>query len=337
MKKKYQNGFFIFGLLVFAVMLTQIDYRQAWQGIQQSGSRFVLILLLWAVLYGINTTAWMVIIKAKANVEEKKNLRLRWLWLYKTTITGFAINYATPGGLMGGEPYRIMALKPYIGTERASSSVILYVMTHIFAHLWFWLLSAILFIVVHPLSTAMTLMLGIIILCSITAIWFFMKGYQQGLTVRATRLLKHIPYIGKKAQPFIDRNKERFDVIDQQIAALHQHNKKSFVSAVMLELAGRFISALEIYWIAPVMLIHVGYADSVLILAFTSLFANLLFFLPLQLGGREGGFLMSATNLGLSASAGGFIALMVRLRELIWTGIGLLLIKWDRSSAQKKI
>ena len=28
MKKKYQNAFFLFGLLVLAVMLTQLDFKQ---------------------------------------------------------------------------------------------------------------------------------------------------------------------------------------------------------------------------------------------------------------------------------------------------------------------
>ncbi|MDY5091368.1 MAG: UPF0104 family protein, partial [Prevotella sp.] len=50
---------------------------------------------------------------------------------------------------------------------------------------------------------------------------------------------------------------------------------------------------------------------------------------PLQLGGREGGFLMSAAGLGMTASTGIFVALIVRLRELVWTGIGLLLIKCE--------
>ena len=79
-----------------------------------------------------------------------------------------------------------------------------------------------------------------------------------------------------------------------------------------------------------------NYVDCILILAFTSLFANLLFFIPLQLGGREGGFLMSVAGLGMKASDGAFVALIIRLRELIWTGIGLLLIKAGKSGPRNK-
>ena len=53
----------------------------------------------------------------------------------------------------------------------------------------------------------------------------------------------------------------------------------------------------------------------------------MLFFMPLQLGGREGGFLMSARGLSLTTDAGIMVALLVRIRELIWTAIGLLLIR----------
>lgn len=236
---------------------------------------------------------------------------------------------------MGGEPYRIMELAPKIGTERASSSVILYAMTHIFSHFWFWLLSAIVFLFVHPFSIFYTVLVLAIICFCILGVWFFMVGYQKGLANRVMNFLSHLPMIKRWASPFVERHREQLNTIDRQIAALHKQQPRNFIGAVLLELSCRICSALEIFFILLVLMPHVNFIYCVLILAFTSLFANLLFFIPLQLGGREGGFLMSTTSLGLTASAGIFVALIVRVRELIWTGIGLLLIKLEKSSKDK--
>ena len=325
MKKKYQNAFFIFGIIVLVVMLTQLDFAQVWSGLCHAGYWFFAVLALWAVLYVFNTAAWYIIIKSQAPTES-----LSFQWLYKITVSGFALNYATPGGPMGGEPYRIMELAPKIGAERASSSVILYVMTHVFSHLWFWLISAVLFVLTQHTSPFMAIVLTAVAAFCIAAIWFFLKGYKQGLAMRLMKILRHLPFVKKWAKPFIEKHREQLDNIDRQIAALHNQNPHTFFAAVFLELACRFASALEIMFILLLLMPGVNYIQCVLILAFTSLFANMLFFMPLQLGGREGGFLMSAGGLGMTASAGIFVALIVRIRELVWTAIGLLLIKLNR-------
>lgn len=335
MKKKYQNGFFIFGITVLLIMVTQLDFAQVWAGLQRAGYWFVAVIVLWFFLYMFNTSAWYIIINSQE--EQSKNRispdlsserKVSFWWLYKITISGFALNYATPGGLMGGEPYRIMSLSPKIGTERASSSVILYAMTHIFSHFWFWMLSILLYIVTQEVNMPMGIMLTSVGAFCTAAIWFFIKGYKKGITVRCTGILSHFPLIKRKAQRFFENHKEQLASIDRQIAALHNQNPRTFVSAVVLELACRVVSALEIYFILLVIMPDANYLQCILILAFTSLFANMLFFLPLQLGGREGGFLMSAKGLAMTASAGIFVAVIVRLRELIWTAIGLLLIKF---------
>lgn len=336
MKKKYQNGFFIFGLGLLGIMLTQLDYAEVWRGLQHTGYWFFAVLALWMALYVLNTSAWYIIIKAgqKQDATQKgyNNKPINFWWLYKVTVSGFALNYATPGGLMGGEPYRIMSIAPKIGTERASSSVILYAMTHIFSHFWFWLVSIVLFFITQPLTTGhLTIVLASTVFC-LLGLWFFMVGYQKGLTFRAMRLLSHVPFVKRWALGFIERNKTQLDNIDQQTSALHKQSRSTFVSAVLLELGCRIISALEIYFILLVIMPDVNYIQCILILAFTSLFANLLFFIPLQLGGREGGFLMSASGLGIASSSGIFVALIVRIRELIFTGLGLLLIKFDSST-----
>ena len=328
MKKKYQNLFFLFGIVMLAVMLTQLDYRQVWDGLKSAGYWFFAVVALWAFLYMFNTATWYIIIKSGSNEPTKINF----FWLYKITVSGFALNYTTPCGLMGGEPYRIMSLSPKIGTERASSSVILYAMTHIFSHFLFWILSILIYLLTEPLNFFMGIILTSAGAFCLLGVWFFIKGYRKGMAVRLMNLLKHIPGAKKWARGFVERHKEQLDTVDSQIAALHNQNRKSFVSAVLLELACRFCSAFEIMFILLVLTADVSFAQCVLIFAFTSLFANLLFFIPLQLGGREGGFIMSTAGLALSASAGIFVALIVRIRELIWTAIGLLLINLEKKN-----
>ncbi len=402
MSKKYQNAFFIFGLAVLVLMVSQLDFDQVRAGLDKTGYWFAAVVVLWAFLYLFNTTAWLVIINntgkenstgkdigcgglngengglkagsdgssyghdvvqnveidslndgsedlnngksiirngensclngEKDNVQTSKNSgqdeqKVGFWWLYGITVSGFALNYATPGGLMGGEPYRIMMLSPKIGTERASASVILYVMTHIFSHFWFWLFSCLLYVTIRPVTPFMVVLLLAIASFCLLAIWFFLKGYKKGIAMGCMNVLRRFPMIRKWAIPFIERHRTQLDTIDRQIAALHNQNRRSFVSAVSLEFLCRVTSALEIYFVMLVFMPNASYLDSILILAFTSLFANMLFFMPLQLGGREGGFLMSAKGLALTANIGISVALIVRIRELIWTAIGLMMIK----------
>lgn len=336
LKRKYQNIFFVFGLAVLAVMVTQLNFAEVWAGLRRAGYWFFAVILLWVFLYMINTASWYIIIRSGS----KERPPFSFLWLYRMTITGFALNYATPGGLMGGEPYRIMSLAPKIGTERASSSVILYVMTHIFSHFWFWLLSVVLFVLMRPIETYIAVILACVAAFSLLGLWFFMVGYRKGIAVRIMSLLGHVPVVKGWARRFIDKHREQLATIDKQIADLHRQNRRTFVSAVLLELLCRILSAAEIMFILLVITplptgdfsavacqLSTLFLNSVMILAFTSLFANLLFFMPLQLGGREGGFLMSTAGLAMTAATGIFVALIVRIRELVWTAIGLLLIR----------
>ena len=76
------------------------------------------------------------------------------------------------------------------------------------------------------------------------------------------------------------------------------------------------------------------FVQSLIILAFTSLFANLLFFIPLQLGGREGGFAMVVSNLGMTIQVSMSISIISRVREIFWTSLGLLLMKVGNKSVE---
>ena len=228
---------------------------------------------------------------------------------------------------MGGEPYRIMELKPYIGVERATSSVILYVMMHIFSHFCFWLSSILLYLCLYPVGWVMGTILGAItVFCLLVAV-LFVKGYQHGMAVAFVRLGSRLPFLKKKVIRFADSHREQLENIDKQIALLHQQKKGAFYAALFLEYTARVVSCLEIWLILNVLTRSVSFADCCLIAAFSSLLANLLFFLPMQLGGREGGFALAVGGLSLSGAYGVYAALITRVREMVWIVIGLALMK----------
>ena len=87
----------------------------------------------------------------------------------------------------------------------------------------------------------------------------------------------------------------------------------------------------EIYFTGQAIGLNMSIVDSLIISSGSSLFANLIFFLPMQLGAREGGLALALTAVGMPATTGVFIGLVTRIREVVWIGIGLLMIKTKKT------
>ena len=331
MNNKFRNLFLAFGIIAIVIMLCtmDMDYTDIWHYVQKLGLFFPLILGLWLVIYWVNTLSWYIIIN-----DEGKCPGLSFWRVYKLTISGFALYYTTPCGLMGGEPYRIMELKPYTGVSKATSSVILYVMMHIFSHFWFWFLSIFLFIAFNKVGMSMGILLAVIGAFCLLGIYFFSRGYKTGMAQKGIGLLTHIPYVKRWARRFAESKSETLEQIDSQIAMLHRQHKRTFYSSLLLELSARLLQSVEIYLILKAFAADVNIVDAILILAFSSLFSNLIFFTPMQLGSREGGLALAVDGLHLTGALGVYTGLITRLRELVWIAIGIFLIKIGNKKAQ---
>lgn len=323
MKEKFRNIFWFFGIFAIVVMLFtfDMDYQELLQNLRKAGIWFPAVILLWVFIYLLNTLSWYIIIR------DGKHAKVPFWKVYKLTISGFALNYATPVGLMGGEPYRIMELTPYVGGSKATSSVILYVMMHIFSHFCFWLASVFLYLAVEPLNAGMAIVLAVVGFCCLVAIYFFVKGYRNGMAVRTLKLLGHLPFVRKWARRFLTEKRETLERVDNQIAELHKQRKSTFYASLGLEFSARIVGCLEVWFILNILTSDVSFLACILIMAFTSLFANLFFFSPMQLGAREGGFALATGGLAIPSAFGIYTGLITRVRELIWIVIGVLLMK----------
>ncbi len=332
MKPLYRNIFLFIGLVAIVVMLCTFDIEsdQLWADLRRAGLWLPAIILLWAGIYLMNALAWHLIIR-----DGRKDCPVSFLRTLKLTVSGYALNYATPVGLMGGEPYRIMELTPLVGASRAASSVILYAMMHIFSHFCFWLFSIGLYLVYRPLNPAIGVLLALVGAFCVLAVYFFMQGYKNGMAARGIRLLTHIPFVRLWATRFADEKAEALARVDSQIAALHSQRRSTFYASLFLEFAARIVGCLEIFFILRILTDEVNFADSILIVAFTSLFANIFFFSPMQLGTREGGFALSTGGLSIPSAFGVYTSLITRVRELFWIIIGVLLMKVGNGTLPK--
>ena len=334
MKSLYRNIFLVIGVVAIVIMLctSDLSYEEMWANIRRAGYWFPAVIGWWIFIYIVNAKSWSVILNDGAAPVVPFRL------IYKYTISGYALNYVTPVGLLGGEPYRIMELTPYVGAAKAASSVILYAMMHIFSHFCFWSFSIVLYLIMYGASMSPGMAVFIVV-CAIfcaAGIYFFMKGYKQGLAMKTLRALSHMPLLGKRLKTFVETREEGIRKVDSQIAELHARRKSTFYLSLGLEFGARIIGCLEVQFILLILTDHVSFWNCVLIQAFTSLFSNLFFFVPMSMGAREGGFALAVGGLSLAGAYGVYTGLITRVRELIWIAIGLLLIKFGNKKPMGK-
>ena len=324
MKKKYEILFLVIGLAAIAIMIANIGIGEILENIRRTAWWFIAIIAVRLLVYPLNALSWKQVILT----DEETKRRISFLQLLNITISGYAINYITPVMALGGEPYRILRLKDYTGTKRATSCVLMYAIMHIMSHFVFWIIGFILILVYPGTSTTIKIIsVGFIILCLLAAL-FISKFYKRGVVVGFFNLLCKIPYIGKKTRKKMTEEfcRNLWD-IDEQIQDLYFNHKGRFFKSLALETLSRIVGCLEILFIMQAINIDVNLLQAIIISTGTSLFANLIFFSPMQLGTKEGGLILALKSIGLPARNGVYIGLAMRISELFWIIVGVILIK----------
>ena len=334
MKPLYRNLFLLFGLASIVVMLCtfEVDYQQLVENLGRAGLYLPAVIGVWVIVYAFNAWAFQMIVNSGQHAKH-----LSFKHAYKLTVSGFAFSYTTPFGF-GGGPYRVMELGAHIGLARATSSVVLYSMMHILSHICLWSTAAVLFAIAYTekMSPFLWGLFGLFSLAVLLVLVLFRLCYKKGLVVRLFQPLLHIPLLKHRMRRIYEKNLPAMQQIDDGVAYLHSQQRAFFLS-LLWEYVARVVNALEYYFILLSLGVSLSFLDAVLVLAFSSLIGNLLFFLPMQLGAREGGLLMIVRILGLSTSGIGiFTSLYTRVRELVWICIGVSLVKVGNNKLMKE-
>jgi len=317
MNRRWTLGFALIGASLLTLQVHRFGLGQLWADATTAGWILVPIVLLYGVVHACDAEAWRAILAEETS-------RPGWGRLYTMVIAGSALNFLTPVVNLGGEPFKLGVLADTLGTSRAAGAVVIRNLVRALGLLAFWLAAVIVGWFLLPSRPAFRIPLAIAALGVIIVTGFLLRAQRRAGLARWFDRLARWPWIGR---PFnrLRHLRPRLEQMDAQISGFSRDHPRALALAVGFEFLGRAIYVLEFCLIGLALGIPIGYLAALSIGGLETLVGNLLFFVPYEVGTRETSTVLLFTWLGYPPEAGLFTALVGRLRDLIWIGVGITL------------
>ena len=314
MNRFVRIGAFVLGATVLAILIIHSGPAMLWHTLRDSLWVVGPLIALWALVYACNARAWQLLIP-------RRPARFTFWRAYLLSISSFAMNYATPVFSLGGEPLKVSGATPLLGKHRAVGSVVGFRFLHAISHIIVFLSAVIPAAILLPHTLPIFIILGVSALAFAGAAAFLLSQHRDGIFERGVALLGRLRPLRRLARR-LDENRGRLKELDDELTAIHAAPGK-FKWALATELGGRMLSTLEYTIIFYALGLGFDFPKAFVVANISSLFTNLLFFLPFEMGSKEGGAFVVFAWLGLDPKLGTSAALLSRVRELAWMAIGL--------------
>lgn len=254
----------------------------------------------------------------------KEGRKISFKKIFCTVLAGESLNYITLTK-MGGEPIKIYGIKDPLTLAQAASSVIVLKFCTL---LGFWLTLTIGFIsILFNVDMSPEVKLKIAIGFTITTVFLLFISIMQkiGISGPTAWLFKKI----QTQRAWLSETVARLTRLDTHILETYQKNPIQILLAAAICM---FIWIEEFFFIWLVfrfLNIHENWLLPSLIGTLSLLLNSLFFFVPWRAGTQEGTMVLSFSLLNLSEPLGLSVAILRRMRELLWVFIGLVVYSLD--------
>lgn len=327
MNRLVRIGAFLLGASVLGFLIIHSGPALLWHTLSSSLWVVGPLVVLWSLVYACNARAWQLLIPSRP--------RQFTFWrAYLLSISSFAMNYATPVFSLGGEPFKATGAAPLLGKHRAMGSVVGFRFLHAISHIIVFLSAIIPAAILLPHTIVILSVLAIAALAFTLAATFLLSQHRDGIFERGVALLGRLGPLRRLARR-LEEHRGILQELDDELTAIHAAPGK-FKWALATEVAGRILSTLEYTIIFYALGLGLDMPRAFVVANISSLFTNLLFFLPFEMGSKEGGAFVVFAWLGLDPKLGTSAALLSRVRELAWMAIGLAALLLIGNETSKK-
>lgn len=303
----WRAAFSLLGLGSLAYILHGYGFARLGQDLAGLGWWSVPLALSWAPVVACYALAWLLVTPELGPRHAGS--------LFRMMIISVAWNNLSPFVKVLGEPVRMVMLRRWLDGKAAARSTLLFNIVHMTGTLLAFFFGALAILLLFPVAPGVRA--GFVVLIAATPI--------------LTAVLYMLPHLVRGRGKRAHRNKLviagfwlRWSL--SKIRIFSGRHPARFWAAVVLEVAARFVEGLTFFIAFHALGEPASVVVSALLDVGRALVDNVFFFIPYQVGSREGGIVLLAEHaLHVNAQAAVAAAVMYRLVEILWMGIGYLL------------
>jgi glycosyltransferase 2 family protein len=299
------------GAALFAALLSSVDTHSVMIQLQRVGlTGLGIVLAVYLLAFFIDALSWLLAVLSTP---------VTWTWsarFFLVRLAGETYNTLLPAAGFGGEPVKVLLLERCYGiTYHEGTASLIVARTVNLAALIVFLIIGFAFMLRTPdlpEQLHWIAILGLFALSVGTAGFFIVQ--RLGLlssTVRAW-------WPGTNAPAWLSHIK----IVEQHFHDFYAAGAARVSTALALAFANWLLGATEIWLVMNMLGTNLSFADAWTIEAAAQLIRAGLFFVPAALGAQEGVFLVLGGLLTGSTDAGIAMALIRRVREVIWIAVG---------------
>lgn len=306
------------GFFILTITIKDVGLHTLTSNILTLRWKLIPLLFIYPFIFAFDTIGWSYAFP------QKLPRHVPFKDLYQIRIIGEMLNCVIPfSASLGGEPIKTELLKRRHGVSLSAGYASILIV-----HTTFWI-SLNLFVIAGILLTLKTLPLTPVLWQSVL-IFLFTLGLLAVFLIIGLHfgIFRRVHAVGEKFNwwgPHSKDKAQKYLELDQGIKKFYTSDPRRFFLSVFFNFLGWFTGTFEVYFIAKILGIPVGFSEAWLLEALIQVLRIITFFIPASVGAQEGGIVLIFSQFGFSNPVSLTFAVIRRLREILWIALGLFL------------
>ena len=303
------------GLAILAILVALVGKDETLAATARAlGWQSLLVCLPFALIMAVDTLGWRYAFAYD---------RVPFLRLMAARVAGEAVNVMTAVAPVGGDAIKVWFLGSHVPYRESVASVIVAKTTITLSQTLFLLLGVAVALALSVDARLVAVMLWLL-LVELVGAGGFLFVQVTGLLGRGARRLARFGKLKAIASA---------ENLDQTLQSFYRRQWRRFSLSMGFHLLGWLMGVLETWLFLQVLHVPASLTTAVVIETLGSAVRFATFFMPGSLGALEGANAAAFAALGFGAQAGLAFSLLRRLRQVVWIGLGVLVLLVARGRA----